>query len=109
MSGRAAAPAGGGVAGIAGQDGPDGAALRLVGPNPTGARTRLVLTLDAAQSVRVSLLDALGRTVAVLHDGAAPAGDVALDVDVSRLPAGVYAIRVAGETVRGTQRLTVAR
>ncbi len=81
---------GGGFTALAG--GPEaGAALRLVGPNPTAARTRLALALDAPQAVRVDLVDALGRTVATLHDGLAPAGDLFLDVDASTLPAGVYA------------------
>jgi hypothetical protein len=84
-------------------------ALRLAGPNPTGDRTRLVLTLETAQVVRVDVLDALGRTVAVLHDGPAPAGETEVGVDVSALPAGVYGVRVAGERVRAAQRLTVAR
>ena len=83
--------------------------LRLAGPNPTALRTRLVLTLDAAQSVRVDVIDALGRTVATLHDGVTPAGDLTMDLDASRLPAGVYVVRAAGESVRASQRLTVAR
>ncbi|HEX9953443.1 MAG TPA: CHRD domain-containing protein [Rubricoccaceae bacterium] len=83
--------------------------LRLAGPNPAGMRTRLVLTLAAAQPVRVDLLDALGRTVAVLHDGPAAAGETEIGVDVSALPAGVYGVRVAGASVRAAQRLTVAR
>ena len=84
-------------------------ALRLVGPNPTGARTRLVLTLAEAQTVRVDVVDALGRVVAVLHDGALSAGETPLTADAAALPAGVYAVRVSGAAVRATQRLTVVR
>ena len=99
---------GGGFTSLAGA--PAGTArLRLVGPNPTAARTRLALGLDAPQRVRVVLVDALGRTVATLHDGQAPMGDVLLDVNAEALPAGVYVVRVAGETASGSQRITVAR
>ncbi|HEX8386690.1 MAG TPA: T9SS type A sorting domain-containing protein [Rubricoccaceae bacterium] len=98
---------GGFVALTPGPDGP--AALRLVGPNPTAGRTRLALTLEAARAVRVDVLDALGRVVAVLHDGPAGAGDTEVVVDVSGLPAGVYAVRVAGPGLHDVQRLTVAR
>ena len=85
------------------------AVLRLVGPNPTAGRTRLVLTLGAPEALRADLVDALGRTVAVLHDGPAPAGDVVLTAGAARLPAGVYVVRVAGETTRAAQRITVVR
>ncbi len=102
------AASGGGFTALA--PGPaSGGLLRLAGPNPTGARARLVLTLDAARSVRVDVLDALGRTVAVLHDGPVRAGETALEVDAAALPPGVYAVRVAGDGVRAVQRLTVAR
>lgn len=86
-----------------------GSALRLVGPNPARAEARLALTLDAGQAVRVDVVDALGRTVAVLHDGAAPAGETVLALDVSALPAGVYIVRAAGSGLRTSQRLTVVR
>lgn len=99
---------GGGFTALAPGPGSD-AVLRLAGPNPTGTRARLVLALDAARSVRVDVLDALGRTVAVLHDGPARAGETTLDVDAAALPPGVYAVRVAGDGVRAVQRLTVAR
>ena len=108
LAGGPYSASGGGFTALAGT--PVGTArLRLVGPNPTAARTRLAIGLDAPQRVRVDLMDALGRTVATLHDGAAPVGDLLLDVDASALPAGVYVVRVAGETVRGSQRITVAR
>ena len=84
-------------------------ALRLAGPNPTSTQARLVLTLARAGTVRVDVVDALGRVVAVLHDGEAAAGETPLTADASALPAGVYAVRVAGRGVRATQRLTVAR
>ena len=58
----------------------------------------------------VALYDALGRRVAVLHDGAMQAQQTArLRVPVQRLASGVYFVRVTGEGVRATTRLTVVR
>ena len=85
-----------------------GAALSAPRPNPAAGRATLNLTLDAPQAVRATLHDALGRTVAVLHDGDAD-GTVALSVDASALAPGVYVVRAVGERLSETRRLTVAR
>ena len=78
-------------------------------PNPTTTGlARLDLALDTPQAVRATLHDALGRTVAVLYEGAA-AGTVPLAVDAAGLAPGVYTVRVAGATVSAVRRLTVAR
>ena len=72
-------------------------------PNPLSASSRVTLALDAAATASVRVVDALGRTVAVLADGPLAAGAHAFALDASGLPAGVYAV-VA--TVGGTQRVT---
>ncbi|HEX9950266.1 MAG TPA: T9SS type A sorting domain-containing protein [Rubricoccaceae bacterium] len=78
-------------------------------PNPSRNATTLAFHLDAAGPVRLTLIDALGRTVAVLHDGELAAGEQTARVDTSRLPAGVYVARLdAGGRVE-TRRLTVVR
>ena len=79
-------------------DAPEAAALRISAPRPTPAAGRATLTVDvpAAQTLRVTVADALGRTVATLHDGPAPAGPLVLTADVSALAPGVYVVRVAG-------------
>ena len=60
--------------------------------------------------VRAAVYDALGREVAVLHDGPLAAGtSVALSVETSALAPGVYIVRAQGESTSLTQRLTVAR
>ena len=80
-----------------------------VAPNPSRASTALTFRLDAPGPVRLTLVDALGRAVAVLADGERAAGEHTVRVDTSRLPAGVYVARlVAGGVVR-TQQLTVVR
>ena len=97
-----------GLLATTGEAAPSAAALSAPRPNPTRGAAALSLTLDAPQAVRATLHDALGRTVAVLHDGVA-AGTVALSVDARGLAPGVYLVRVAGERLSETRRLTVAR
>lgn len=79
-----------------------------VGPNPSAGLASVTITAaEPAQSVRVVLLDALGRRVAVLHDGALPA-DARLPVPPG-LPAGVYTVRAEADDASATARLTVVR
>ena len=95
----------------AGEAAPDEAAFGLSAPapNPTAGTSTLRVRLGAAQTVRVSVLDALGREVAVLHDGAMPAGETPLSVTTRGLAPGVYVVRMAGAGSVATQRLVVAR
>ena len=93
----------------AGADGAEAAfGLSAARPNPASSRASMVLTLDRPQRVRAVIVDALGRTVAVLHDGEA-AGVVALVVDAGALAPGVYVVRVAGAEATLSRRITVAR
>ena len=87
---------------------PEAFELSAPSPNPVRARTRVQLAVGAPQTVRATLHDALGRTVAVLHDGDA-AGTVTLAVDASGLATGVYTVRVQGAAGVATRRLTVVR
>ena len=58
--------------------------------------------------MRVELYDALGRRVAVLHDGTLAAREAtALRVPTAGLAAGAYVVRVSGEHFTDARRLTV--
>ncbi|HEX8385601.1 MAG TPA: T9SS type A sorting domain-containing protein [Rubricoccaceae bacterium] len=95
---------------VAGESGPTGApsAGVSVRPNPAGGRVEVVLSHAGGGPVRVVVLDALGREVAVLLDGEA-ADERTVAVDVSGWPTGVYVVRAtAGDRVE-TTRLTVVR
>ena len=98
---------------VAGEDGAGsgpGLALGTPRPNPTAGASALTFTLDAAGPARVVLVDALGREVAVLFDGPAPAGETEVRADLSGLPSGVYAARLtAGSGQTAARRLTVVR
>ena len=67
-------------------------------PNPISARTRIPLELAQAGPVRVDLVDALGRTVHVIHDGPLAAGSHTFTLDGLELAPGAYGVRLrAGE------------
>ncbi len=90
---------------------PDGSVVSLVvaGANPFRGTTRLALTLDRPQDVRVEIVDLLGRTVQTLHDGAMSAETEMLEVSSAGLAPGVYVVRAIGEDVVLSERLTVIR
>jgi hypothetical protein len=95
------------------QPGPATHALGAVYPNPFGlqnARATFNLAVEQTQQVRVAVYDALGREVAVLHEGVLGAGlnrQFALRAD--DLAAGVYFVRAVGETFADVRPFTVAR
>ena len=79
-----------------------------VAPNPVRAHARVTVSVARTERVTVDLLDALGRRVAVLHDGpVAPGTDHALDLDASGLAGGVYVVRARGETFARAETITV--
>ena len=65
-------------------------------PNPFGVRTAVTLTLAEAGEARVSVFDALGRRVAVLHDGPLAAGARTFQLGGEGLAPGVYVVRAEG-------------
>ena len=88
-----------------------GAAHRVsaVWPNPSAGAARLSVTAAQAQSVTVTVYDALGRTVAVVLDErmeGQSAREVALPTSLS---AGLYVVEVAGERFREVRRFSVVR
>ncbi len=90
---------------------PDGSTVSLLvtGANPFRAETRLALELDRAQTVRVDVVDLLGRTVATLHDGPMTADTHVMAVAGASLAPGMYVVRATGEDFALTERITLAR
>ncbi|NNF57929.1 MAG: T9SS type A sorting domain-containing protein [Rhodothermaceae bacterium] len=91
-----------------------GLALELAGPNPFRAVTALTLTLERPRTVTVAVYDALGRQVAMLHQGPLAAGGHRLDWDGSGeaqhvLPSGLYLVRAQAGSTHAVQRLTRLR
>ncbi len=79
-----------------------------VGPNPAVTTATLRLTLGAPATVRVTVADALGRTVLTV-ERALGAGAQALPLDVARLAPGVYVARILSSGASASVRFTVAR
>ena len=84
------------------------------GPNPSSGAVRVSLELAGPSFATVAVFDALGREVAVLHDGVAVAGSLDLTFDGTRLPAGLYIVRAvvradSGRSAVLTRTVVVAR
>ena len=86
-----------------------GARLFAPTPNPTSQGGHVSFALGAPAAVRLSLVDALGRRVAVLADGPTAAGMHRVTLPLAGLPAGVYVLRLDGAGPPLAQRLVVAR
>ena len=83
-------------------------------PNPARGRVTFPVALPEAGRLVVEAYDVLGRSVAVLHDGAVEAGGVPVTMEAGRLAPGLYVVRATaraeGERTRtDVQRLTVVR
>jgi len=71
-----------------------------VHPNPMIKTAEIEFVLPRPMYVRLTVTDMLGRTVATIADGVMSAGRQSVMLDVSELPAGIYAYRLsAGGTV----------
>ncbi len=78
-------------------------------PNPAGASASVAVSLASPEAVRVVVLDARGREVALVHDGALSDGQ-RLAVATGAVAPGVYVIRaMSASGARASAGLTVAR
>ncbi len=81
--------------------------LRPAAPNPNRGAARVAFSLAEAGWARVTVVDVLGREVAVLHAGATEAG--AHETVTAGLPAGTYLVVLDAGGQRLTQPMTVVR
>lgn len=86
----------------------DGVQL-FVAPNPVSSSATLLLALDHAQTVRIDLVDLLGRVVAEIASGTFPAGKNRFRWDATNLAPGTYVIRSETGDATVTRSVTVAR
>ena len=85
-------------------------ALSAPVPNPATGIARLRVTAARSGRVVATVVDALGRTVAVAFDAEVAAGATAeIAVDAARLAPGTYAVRVATAGASQSRRLVVVR
>ena len=107
---RAAVADGGELTLIHTDDTPQPFRLSVPSPNPFTSSTRLTLTVEQATSLSVAVHDALGRRVALLHDGFVQAGTYTLRVDANDLPPGLYLVRATdGRGQTATRSVSLAR
>ena len=85
---------------------PSAGGLRLDRPSPSPARGAVTFRFAAEASVRLAVVDLLGREVAVLHDGPVT-GDQTATLDASRLAPGVYVARLTGGGAHAVQTFVV--
>ena len=66
--------------------------------------------MTRTESVRVELIDALGRSIQVLFEGTVSAGETLRQyLPGDGLAAGMYLVRVQGESFETTRRIVKAR
>lgn len=91
---------------------PIGGAYALGGPQPNPSRgvAEIEVVVEQEQDVRVTLYDALGRTVEVLYDRSLEAKTpLLLQTEQRELASGTYFVRVTGETFVETRKMVVVR
>lgn len=86
---------------------PSALAFAPLSPSPARTQTRLSFTLPRAQRLRISAHDVSGREVALLVDDVLAPGTHDRAWDVSRLPVGVYLVRLAAGAELLTRRIAV--
>ena len=95
---------------VAVEGGPNANGYELTArPNPVTSTSNFTVTLPTAEDVRVAVYDVTGREVAVLVDGARPAGSHTIQWDASALPSGVYMVRMTAGSELLSQMVSVAR
>ena len=87
--------------------GSNGSLLQVM-PNPATSQADVLFNLQHTGQVRLELLDPLGRTVQVVHDGNMARGAHRLLLPIAGLSSGVYLVRIQdGDGTSGTVRLVI--
>ena len=94
--------------GVASEGGPD-CSLALAIANPIRGAALVTFGAERAGAVRLAVYDALGREVAVLASGDAPAGTRSAQLDATALAPGVYVLRLETAAGIATRTVTVVR
>ncbi len=78
-------------------------------PNPFNPETLLQFDLISPATVKLTVVDAAGKTVDVLVDGYLHPGSYQVAFDASGLPAGVYFARILAGRYAGTRKLVLLK
>jgi hypothetical protein len=88
---------------------PAACVLHAAHPNPFNPTTRIAITLNRTQIIRLTIHDLQGRLVRTLHDGLAEAGSSSWDFHAADLASGVYFYRLTGEEGVLTRKLLLVK
>lgn len=88
---------------------PETPVLRPNFPNPFNPSTTVSFTLPRRQTVRLSVVDVLGREVAVLADGERNSGRHDVRFDARGLASGVYVVRLETPDVTRVRLVSLVR
>ena len=86
-----------------------GVTLSAPAPNPTRGRATVQVSLAAAAVVELTVTDALGRQLRVLHRGPLSAGTHTVPFDVAGLAAGTYLVRASSGAGAASRPFAVVR
>jgi hypothetical protein len=78
-------------------------------PNPATDKATLSFSLTNSANVQVSIVDALGRTVANVVNSKMDKGQQTLDISTANYAPGVYNVIIKTDAGTATQRLTVTK
>ncbi len=78
-------------------------------PNPFNPSTRIAFSVPKTTRVRLNILDALGREVALLANGEKTAGVYELQWEAGNLPSGIYFYRLQAGEYRETKRMILLK
>ncbi len=77
----------------------------LISPNPVQDKATLAFSLTQPQTLHIQLLDYLGREIKTLVNQPFASGQYEIDFAFSALPAGMYLLRLTGESEIATLRI----
>ncbi len=78
-------------------------------PNPFNPSTRIQYSLDRSAAVRLTVTDALGRTIATLANMRQAAGAYNVTFDASNLPSGVYTYTLAVDGIPFGRQMVLSK
>jgi hypothetical protein len=78
-------------------------------PNPFNPATTIEYAIPQDEHVRITVFDALGRSVEVLVDEIRTAGTHAVVFDAKQLPSGIYFYRMETPNFTKMQKMVVAK
>jgi hypothetical protein len=84
---------------------PERLVLLPISPNPAGDWARIQYGLPTAENVDLILYDIRGHQIMKIFSGQRDAGYYNLTVDISRLPAGIFFLRLTSATTSSVSKL----